>query len=141
MNCIADAETRLGQATELAGVLDAAYDAFEIMLAVLRRHQEDDAGAFAAFVFAACSAADGRDWIAGAPALPPASSCEPAQGLLEGASVTDVALAISALSGELATRLAVFGRGAADPDDRTCCEHAAAEAATIQSLLGGAGPP
>ena len=63
MNCIAHATVRLTRAEGLAEVLDAAYDAFEDILAVLRRHQQADEGSFAAFVFAACPAAE-------APGLP-----------------------------------------------------------------------
>ena len=73
MNRIIRASERLTAAIDLPGVLDSAYDAFEDVLAVLRHHQEDDEAAFAAFMFAACAAANGRDWIAWAPALPPAS--------------------------------------------------------------------
>jgi hypothetical protein len=135
------AQERLAAATYLPGVLDAAYDAFEDMLAVLRRHQEDEEASFAAFVFAACSAANGRDWIGGAPALPPTAPRDRGGDLLEAAAVHDVALAIAVLSDELATRLADSAETTANPKDRSCCEHAVAEAATIRALMGGASPP
>lgn len=141
MNRITEAAARLAQATDLPGVLDTAYESFEDMLAVLRRHQEDDEGAFPAFVMAACAAANGRDMIAWAPALQPAAPRERAGGLLDGASVAEVALAIASLSGELATRLTVLAGATGHPVDRNCCEHAAAEAMAIQALLGGANPP
>ena len=141
MNRIIRASKRLTAAIDLPGVLDSAYDAFEDVLAVLRHHQEDDEAAFAAFMFAACAAANGRDWIAWAPALPSASPRDPADDLLEGACVTDVALAIAEVSAELARRLTACAATAADLEDRECCGHAAAEAATIHALMSGASPP
>jgi hypothetical protein len=136
------ASERLTAAIDLPGVLDSAYDAFEDVLAVLRHHQEDDdEAAFAAFVFAACAAANGRDWVAWAPALPPATPREPADDLLERACVTEVALAIAQVSFELVRRLTACAANATDLVDRACCGHAAAEAETIHALMSDASPP
>jgi hypothetical protein len=140
VDCLTSARARIAAATDLPGVLDAAYDAFEDMLAVLRRHQEDDESAFPAYVMAAAAAANGRDWIAGAAALPPAKSRDHAHDLPERTSVTDIGRAVAALSSELSTRLtattAVAGAG-----DRLSCQGAATEAAAIAVLLSGANPP
>jgi hypothetical protein len=141
MNRIANAHMRLAQAADLADVLDAAYDAFDDMLAVLRCHQEDEECAFPAFVLAAGAAANGRDSIGGAPSLLPASACERRGDLLEGASFADVALAVASLGGELATKLIAFAVIAANPEDCACCEHAAGEGATIRTLLGAVSSP
>lgn len=141
MNRIANVQMRVAQATDLPELLDAAYAAFDDMLAVLRCHQEDDETAFSAFVLAASAAANGRDSIGGAPSLQAASPCERVGDLLEGASFARVALATAAFSGQLATKLTAFAASAANPEDRECCKHAAAEAATIQTLFGGAIPP
>jgi hypothetical protein len=61
---IAAVHRRLEQASDLAGMLDTTYEAFEAMLAVIHG-QEDRAGAgFAALVMSAASAANGRDAVA-----------------------------------------------------------------------------
>ena len=67
MNRITAARARIDQAGDLPGLLGAAYGAFEDMLAVIRHHEERDEGSFAAFVIAACAAANGRDCDSRAP--------------------------------------------------------------------------
>lgn len=142
MNRIIRASERLNAAIDLPGVLDSAYGAFEDVLAVLRHHQEDDEAAFAAFIFSASAAANGRDWIAWAPALPSVSPPrDSADDLLDSACVTDVVLAIAEVSAELARRLTKCAATATDLEDRACCGHAAAEAAAIHALMSGANPP
>lgn len=138
------ARQRLAAAIDLPAVLDAAYEAFEDMLAVLRRHQEDDESTFPAFVLAAAAAANGRDWIAGADTLPEGSPQDRAGDGLEDSDVADVdiARAVAALSGELAARLtSAVAAGIGSAGDRECCERAASEAAAITALLGGVNPP
>ena len=136
------ARQRLAAAIDLPAVLDAAYEAFEDMLAVLRRHQEDDESTFPAFVLAAAAAANGRDWIAGADTLPEGSPQDRAGDVLEDAAVADVARAVAELSRELAARLTSAAAAAiGSAGDRGCCEHAVSEAAAITALLGGVNPP
>ena len=137
MDRLTRARHRVVTATDLPGILDVAYDAFEGMLAVLRRHQEDNESLFPAFVMAAAAAANGRDWIAGADSLPPAVPREPAGGLSDATTAVDVAR-IVALSSELAARLTAFAASTGGAGDRQCCESAAAEAASISALLAGA---
>jgi hypothetical protein len=133
---------RLGIATDASDVLDAACAVFEVMLALLRRQQEDDESAFPAFVLAASAAANGRDWTGGVWAARTQDSEQRAtRELLNGIAVADVADVIAAASGELAARLSGDAMVAASEADRDCCEHAAAEAATIRELMGGASPP
>ena len=141
MDRLRSARERIATATDLPGILDAAYDAFEDMLAVLRLHQEDDESAFPAYVVAAAAAANGRDWIAGADTLPSAKSRDHADDLPEGTSVTDIAQVVAALSSELSAQLAATAARVADPGDRVCCQGAATEAAAIAVLLSGANPP
>jgi len=141
VDCLTSARQRLAAATDLPGILDPAYDAFEDMLAVLRRHQQDDHGAFPAFVLAAAAAANGRDWIAGADSLPPATARDQAGDPPEGTTVADVARAVAVLSSELASRLTATAASVAGAGDRLCCEGAAQEAAAITDLLAGANPP
>jgi hypothetical protein len=142
VNDMSAALLRIGIATDAADVLDAACAVFEGMLALLRRYQEDDESAFPAFALATCAAANGRDWT-GAVWAPRAKDSEQdaARELLKDIDVANVAHLIAAASGELAARLSACAIAATDEADRNCCEHAAAEAATIRALMGGANPP
>jgi hypothetical protein len=105
VDSLTNARQRIAAATDLPGILDAAYDAFEDMLAVIRRRQEDDESALPAFVMAASAAANGRDWIAGTEVLPPGTPRDTYGDLPDDATVTDVAIAVAALGRELARRL------------------------------------
>src|SRR5712692_2568138 len=104
MITITESHGRLAAATGLRSLLWASCEAFEVMLAVLRHHQEDDQSAFAALVLAGNAAANGRDCIAFAPSLPIAARVGEAD-VLARASVTDVMLAVSGLARDLANRL------------------------------------
>ena len=144
MDRIAAVRSRLGQAGDLPGILDAAYDAFEAMLPVIHG-QEDRAGVgFAAFVMSAASAANGRDAVASAPSLPAAPS---GRGWLAdgdppaGVSEPDAAAALAGLSQLLASRLADAASWAAGAADRAACAVAARHAGAIWSMLAGAPGP
>jgi len=130
-------------ATDGVDVLDCACTVFEDLLAVLRRHQEAEASAFPAFVLAACAAANGRDWTGGVwRQLPDVSERDADdEQLLNGATVAEVAVAITTASGALAARLSACAVSAANEADQVCCKRAAAEAATICALMGGVSPP
>ena len=60
MTPISAAHDRLQRAGDLAAVLDAAYAAFEGLVAVLHAVQDSCSGLFAAAVMAVASAAGGR---------------------------------------------------------------------------------
>jgi hypothetical protein len=133
---------RFAAAAEVFDVLDRACLVFEDILAVLRRHQEQEASAFPAFVLATCAAANGRDWTGGQwTPQPAAREQDPGSQPMDGVTVAEVAVAIAAACEELSVRLSACAAAAACDADRECCEHAAAEAATIRALLGGASPP
>ena len=76
MTSLHRARARLEHAVGLTAVMDAAYDAFENLLAVIREHEDPANGLFAAFMFAAASAANGRDAILFAPSLPPSRNAD-----------------------------------------------------------------
>jgi hypothetical protein len=141
MNDIAAARRRVQQASGLGGVLDAAYDAFESMLSVIRDHEDSADGMFIPFVMAATCAANGRDAVLFAPSLPPRRLHEPpaAVGPHEG-SVEAVAGAVAALSLLLASQLAEVAGSAPAPDDRAACQDGARCAQQIHDLLTGPGP-
>jgi hypothetical protein len=134
---------RLEHATGLEAIMDAAYDAFEDLLAVIRDREDPASGLFAAFMFAAASAADGRDAILFAPSLPPSRSADRLTALagvdLE-LSLEDAADAAAGLGHLLAARLLEAGQAATDPGDRSACLDAARCAENICGLLRWSGP-
>ncbi len=136
MSSLSFVHDRLRQASDLAAILDAAYDAFESMLSVLRAHEDPDDPTFGALVMAAASAADGRDAVLFAPSLPPhrrqAADAEEGHDVAE--SVADV---LTGLSKFLAARLDDAARIAADPSDQAACQTAARWARDIHALLTG----
>ena len=148
MNRITAARTRIEDAGDLPGLLAAAFTAFEDIVQVLHFHLERDDGTFAAFILSAGAAANGRDRIAAAPSLPPviiaafyARPAPPADGLLAGVLVLQIAAVVAGLAGALAGQLTAAADAAADPRDQISCTHAARHAARILSLLGGAREP
>lgn len=142
MTDVSLAMERLAAATEAVEVLDSACNVFEDLLAVLRRHQEEEVSAFPAFVLAACAAANGRDWTGGVwTQLPDARRQGAADDLPSGATIAEIVGSIAAASDALAARLSACASSAASEAERVCCVSAAAEAATIRALMSGVGPP
>ena len=141
MSDIAAARRRVQQASGLGGVLDAAYDAFESMLSVIRDHEDSTDRMFIPFVMAATCAANGRDAVLFAPSLPPRRLHEPpaAVGPHEG-SVEAAADAVAALSLLLASQLAEVASSAPEHEDRAACQDGARCAQQIHDLLTGPGP-
>ena len=137
MNRINAAHRRLQQASDLAAVLDAAYEAFEGMLSVIYPAQDPASGWFAAYVMAAASAANGRNALALAPSLPrrPLLAVPAEEGLGPGGRPERVAEAVAGLSHLVAGRLALAASGAPDTGDRDACGHAVRNARDICGLL------
>jgi len=127
--------TRLRTAESLPAVLAAGFDAFEFIRKLARHSQDRAPGLFAAFMFTADAAVDGREAITIAPSLPPADS--PAMVPIEPAAsdnleeVTETLAALGALLNERLTRAA----DTSDPADRAACEEAAAAAQRIAQLM------
>ena len=142
MTDVSRALEHLAAATDAVAALDSACKVFEDLLTVLRRHQEDEISGFPAFVLAACAAANGRDWTGGVwTQLPNVSKRDADDDLLNGATIAEIAVAITTASGALAARLSACAVSAANEADRVCCKRAAAEAATICALMGDLSPP
>lgn len=138
MTCV-NVARRLENSGSLAVLLDAAYDAFEEMIAIIRGHEDSDEGFFAGLAFAAAAAADGRDAILTASSLPPTpAGKQPAGGSPGlGAGAAEMAAEVAALSRLLAARLAHAAELAASPQDRLACRHGARSAQEISHLLAG----
>jgi hypothetical protein len=139
MDQIESARVHLEQATGLAAVLDAAYDAFEQMLPALEEQQDRGGATFAAFVMSGTAAANGRNALAAAPSLPPAASGDLAAGTAgpsSGRAAQDAAATLAQLSQLLSGRLTDASDLSADVGDKLACARAARHAASICSLLG-----
>ena len=143
MNQIISAQNRLREASGLPAVLDAAYDAFEIIRSVLREHDDPADAMFVPFVMSATSAANGRDAIGFAPSLPPQRSAGAAASGNDpqpGASAGELAAAVDGLSQLITARLTQAARSAPDLRDRAACADACQDARDIHALLTGTGP-
>jgi hypothetical protein len=139
MTRIAAVNARLQRDEGLPALLDTAYAAFEALLSAIEDHQDPANGMFTQFVYAATSAANGRDVILFAPSLP-ARPLHPADAGINGwGSGSDVAELVT-LSRALHQVLAHAAVAAPDQDDRATCHHAARYAAEIHRLLTGAEP-
>jgi hypothetical protein len=133
-----DVLARLAEATELPEVLDSAYDAFAAMLTTIEDHQDPDSRFFVPMVYAAASAANGRDHIIRAPSLPP-SPTRHAESAGQQARFDDGQAAaewIAALCRLLARLLTVAGCTAAESGDERACAGAAQYAREIIILMG-----
>ena len=130
-------QQRLQQTSDLAGVLDAAYEAFEGMMSVIHPVQDPGSGLFAALVMAAASAANGRNALALAPSLPghPLLAVPAQQQPWPGEPPERVAEVVAGLSHLVAERLAQAADSAPDTGDRAACRHAAQSARDICGLL------
>jgi hypothetical protein len=145
MTVVLTTSQRLQHAISLAGVLDAAYDAFEEMLQVIRAHEDPASDLFAAFMMAAASAADGRDAVAFSSSLPPSSRAGAGApsgegGGRAGESTEDIADAVAGLSRLLVARLGQARGWSSHPDDCAACEDALRCAHNICGLLDRRGP-
>ena len=141
MKRLTTAAGRVGQARELASVLDAACDAFEEILAVIGDYEDASDGVAFSFLLAATQAANGRDAVLFAPSLP-ARRLHPA-GLPEEpgrASAREITWAVAGLCQLLATRLAHTAATAAAAADRAACQDAARYARHAHALLTASGP-
>lgn len=126
---------RLSHAAGLAELLDAAYDAFEHVLKLMREHDDPACELFVPMMLAAASAASGRDYVGMASALP----APPLARAVRHASAPAGSSAdrITAICRLLTLALATAEGDAAAPEDRRACSLAARCAREITNLLSG----
>jgi hypothetical protein len=126
---------RLGAVDGVADTFAAGWDTFELIQAVADDCADRAPDTFAAFMFAAASAAEGRDAVGFAPSMP-AGPGMPVGHPGSGAGDThEIADKLVGLVSALGTRLQAAAGQAEDPGDRRACEHAAREADRIRALL------
>jgi hypothetical protein len=138
MTRIDAAQLSMQRASDLAAVLDAAYEAFEAMLSVLHPAPDPASDLFAVLVMAAASAANGRNALALAPSLPrhPLHAMSTArERRCPGGSPEHVTGIVAGLSHLVAGRLTQAASCAPDTEDRVACGHAARSARDICGLL------
>jgi len=135
MREIEDIRLRLESAGELPELLEAAWDAFSLMLAVCQQCEGQSAELFAASAFAASAAATGRRMLAVAPSLPPGQGNGTGNEAIVRHDLDEIGDGLAGLAHLLSVRLSAAVDQAADPGDRQVCQDAAAEAARISELL------
>lgn len=135
MNQLDACAARVRSSATLAELLEAGFDAFEVIRQVARACEDRAPGLFAAFMTAAGTAVEGRNALNDAPSLPPARAGPPPSPTVSAEARADrIADELAALAALLAQRLAQT-RMQALAGDRAACEHATRAAAEIHRLL------
>jgi hypothetical protein len=143
MTCIFAARDRVQAADGLPVVLDAAYAAFEEMLAVIQAHQDPGEAMFIPFVMAATCAASGRDAVLFAPSLPShplQRAPTPAAGEWRPGGTLAAARELAGLCEAVETKLTRAAGTASGQRDRSACLDAAAAARGLREYLSGSVP-
>ena len=126
---------RLRGSTCLSELLDAGFDAFEVIRLVARAGEDGARELFAAFMTAAGTAVEGRNVLGGAPSLPPATAPPPTITMSTAVDADHIADELAALATLLATLLAEANAQAVREGDQAACQHAVDAAADIHRLL------
>ncbi len=139
MTSLSDVQDRVAAASGVPELLDAACDAFEAMLAVIRQNDAADSGFFVPMVMAGASAGSGRDYVLFAPSLPPRSlhPGQPDQNGLRSLAGQAAADWMAGLCGTLVSRLSETAESAGVAGDRVACLGAARCAGEVRELMGG----
>jgi hypothetical protein len=133
---ISKAAARVRRTDTLPGLLDAGFDAFEVIRSVARVCEDLDPDLLPAFMMAASAAVEGRNALIDVPSLP--SSCggpPPAPVTCTGTDAAQAAGPLAALGALLAARFAAAARVATEVGDRAGCEAAGRSAAEVHRLL------
>jgi hypothetical protein len=128
-------EERLGQAASLPDVLNAGFDAFELIRITARRHQDDAPELFAALMMTADAAVDGREALTVAPSLPLGGGDEPASAVPLENDVHQAADTLARLASALHEHLTKAAAHADSHDDEAACQQAAQAAERIRELM------
>ena len=132
---VSRAGARLRDAAGLPELLDAGFDAFELIRLIARGCDNRVPALFAAFMMTADAAVDGREAITIAPSLPPAGGPGHCGVLLADAGMGEITEALAALGALLHDRLAAASALATAPSDQQACSEAAEAAERIHHLM------
>jgi len=136
MNELDACTARVRSSDTLAELLEAGFDAFEVIRLVARACEDRAPDLFAAFMTAAGTAVEGRNALNGAASLPPARTGPPPAPTVSAETSADrIADELAALAALLAQRLAEARVQAVLAGDRAACQHATHAAAGIHRLL------
>jgi hypothetical protein len=128
---------RLTAAGGLPDTLTVSWDCFGLVQALADDRADQNPSMFAAFMFAAESAKEGKDAIGWAPSAPIMTGMG-GDHLGRGPEDPDeLADSLAGLASELSVALVAAARQASDPGDRRACEQAACQASRIGELLAG----
>jgi hypothetical protein len=134
---IASTQARL-EATDSRGLpelLDAAWDAFDLLITACRQCWDSPSELFAAFAFASAAAAEGRLRLVAAPSLPPTSGTATEHLNLVPDDLGKTASELAELAHALSTVLSSVADQAHDPADQAACADAARKADQVLVLL------
>jgi hypothetical protein len=126
---------RLQVVDGVADTFAVGWDTFELVQGMADDYADRTPDMFAAFMFAAASAAEGRDAVGFAPSMPTTPGIAVAHAGSDGGDALEIADKVAGLVSALGARLQAVAGQAEDPGDRRACEHAAGEAARICALL------
>jgi hypothetical protein len=136
MNELDACTARVHSSANLAELLDAGLDAFEVIRLIARACEDWAPGLFAALMTAAGTAVEGRNALNEAPSLPPARTGSPPSPTVSAEASADcIADELAALAALLAQRLAQACALTVLAGDRAACQHATRTAAEIHRLL------
>jgi hypothetical protein len=127
---------RVISSATISDLLEASFDAFEVIRLAARACEDQVPELFAAFMVAATTAAEGRHALNDAPSLPPArSSPTPSLTVSLGDDADHIADVLAELATLLAQRLHEPAGLADLADDRDACERAGQAATDIHQIL------
>jgi len=129
---------RVGAARSLPELLCAACEAFEVILTVIREHDQPDSELFVPMVMAGASAGNGRDHVLFAPSLSPRMVSPNGAAQDGGPAMTSQEAAgwLARVSRVLAARLTAAAASAVLAGDRDASLGAAGCAQEVLALMG-----
>jgi hypothetical protein len=139
MTKTADSRTRLQKAGSTAEILDATYGAFTDMLGMIRRYEEGGGAFYAALVFGAAAAANGRDAMLFAPSMPSRPLRKQIDTIVSSGS-EGVAAELALLSEIVIRRLTEVAANVVVEGDRRACRDGVWFAREIHALVTGTEP-
>jgi hypothetical protein len=122
----------------VADTLAAGWDTFELVEVIADDYADRAPDTFAAFLFAAASAAEARDAVGFAPSMPASTGIPVGFAESDSRDMCEVVGELAGLVSILGTRLQAAAHRAGSPGDRQACERAARDAGRICDLLAPA---
>ena len=138
---VSDIADRVGAARNLPELLCAACEAFEVMLTVIREHDQPGGEHFVPMVTAAASAGNGRDHVLFAPSISPrlVRSIGGRPDVAPAMTSQEAANWLSGVSRLIVARLTAAAASAELAGDREASLGAAGCAREVLALMGGGG--